>query len=41
MIKCFGVQFDHDTSKCQHSNIEKQLQKQKRALIIGIKEIEV
>lgn len=27
MAKCLKVPFGHDISKCQHSNIEKQLQK--------------
>jgi hypothetical protein len=30
MVKCLGVHFGHDISKCQQSNIEKQLQKNKR-----------
>ena len=29
MDKCLGVNFGHDISKCQESNIEKQLQKTK------------
>jgi hypothetical protein len=29
MVKCLGVNFGHDISKCQESNIEKQLQKTK------------
>jgi hypothetical protein len=30
MAKCLGVHFGHGISKCQQSNIEKQLQKNKR-----------
>jgi hypothetical protein len=32
MVKCLGVHFDHDISKCQQSNIEKQLQKTKEII---------
>ena len=32
MVKCLGVHFGHDISKCQQSNIEKQLQKTKEII---------
>jgi hypothetical protein len=32
MVKCLGGHFGHDISKCQRSNIEKQLQKTKEII---------
>jgi hypothetical protein len=31
-LKCLGVHFGHDISKCQQSNIEKQFQKTKEII---------